>query len=90
MEGLQEMSWNHRVFRIRNKRPSGGTETFYGIKEVYYNKKGRADGWTKDFIDPGGNTISELREVLTQMLASTYKPVFNRKETLAKKKLKDG
>ena len=70
------MTWNHRVMRRVIKMPSGRRETFYDIREVFYNGRGKPDTYTADGIAPGGNALAELREELSMMLAATYRPIF--------------
>ena len=60
------MSWNHRVFK---------DEHGYSIRETYYGKDGRPDGWTKDEIAPFSPTLDGLRQELVLMLMATYKDV---------------
>lgn len=80
--------WNHRVKRnrVRRKFKNGHMvdETFYTIREVYYNGRGKPDGYTKDNIAPQGSTVAELRHELTMMLNATYKPVFRYKHERAR------
>lgn len=52
------MSWNYRVMKYKD----GGL----GVHEVYYDKKGKVDGWTKDSII-GGQSIEELLLVVETM-----------------------
>ena len=35
------MGWNHRVMKHKD-----GEDDFFTIHEVYYNKKGKVDGYT--------------------------------------------
>lgn len=78
------MSWNHRVVKSRERKTfkNGHTydETFYAIHEVYYDKKGRPDGVTKDNVHPQGSTVAALREELVMMLRATYRPVLSYKK----------
>lgn len=80
------MTWNHRLFKRRIKHLADkSTETFYSIREVYYNSKHMPDGYTAEDISPGGNTVDELREELVMMLKATYNPVFKSSECRKKK-----
>lgn len=51
-------TWNYRVIRREHKT---GDATFQ-IHEVYYDESGNIDGWTKEAVEPSGETIGELRE----------------------------
>ena len=66
------MSWNYRVVRQKNK-----LGTYYGIHEVYYNKKGKVSAMTQDLITPCGDTLEELKEDLQYMLEACNKPVLD-------------
>lgn len=68
-------TWNHRLFRRRITMPSGKRQTFYDVREVYYDAKRQEDGMTANAITPGGETVEELREELVMMLRATYHPL---------------
>lgn len=84
------MTWNHRVMRRVLRSPAGHREVVYDIREVYYNGKGRSDGYTKDAIAPQGSTLEELRHELTMMLHATYDPIFKHHHALKPSQLKPG
>ena len=73
------MTWNHRVVRTRTHRKFG-SETTYDIREVYYRRNGKPYLYSSSAIPAFGNTLTELRETLTLMLATTFKPLFYAKE----------
>ena len=61
------MTWNHRVFKSKEG---------YSIKEAFYDSKKRLpETATVDDISPFGESLDELREVLTMMLRATFNPV---------------
>jgi len=62
--------WNHRVM---HRKVSG--EDWYEIHEVYYDNYNKPDGWTKESVAPGGETIEELKEELHRMIECLDKPV---------------
>jgi hypothetical protein len=64
------MGWNHRVMKHKD-----GEDDFFTIHEVYYNKEGKVDGYTKKGTSAGGNSLQELREDLERMLKSLDKEV---------------
>jgi hypothetical protein len=43
-------------------------EVWYGLHEVYYNKKNQIWAWTEDPVDVTGDTVDELEQALTTML----------------------
>lgn len=69
------MSWNHRVYKRRWRR-NGSSETVYSIREVFYDNKGAANGYTAEDVAAVGSTKKELREELKRMYFATYGPVF--------------
>lgn len=66
------MSWNYRV--VKRKRMG---EEWYAIHEVYYDAQGTPETATELAIDPGGNTLDELRSELEHMLKAVSEPVLN-------------
>lgn len=77
------MTWDHRAACRTFRYPDGKKEKQWGIREVYYRKNGRPFLYTKDFMEPHGETLEELREELVLMLRATYRQVF--KESDVKK-----
>jgi len=59
------MSWNYRVF----KEVIDG-RSFYSIREIYYDKKGRPDSWTECDKAPCERTPEELLKTLAKMLVA--------------------
>ena len=68
------MAWNHRVMKQKD-----GDEDWYQIHEVYY-KNGKVNGYTKNGIAAGGNTLEELRAELILMVESLDKEVIQYEE----------
>lgn len=73
------MSWNYRVMKRKHKLPSGGTEDEFGIYEVYYNNKGKVDGWTEDSVAPHGETLEELKKAFDLYKGALDKPALDYK-----------
>jgi len=69
------MSWNHRVMKMKD-----GEDDFYQIHEVFYDKEGNVESYTKNGVTVGGNNIEEVKWVLREMLAALDKPVLDYKE----------
>lgn len=64
-------TWNYRVLR---KEHASGEVTFQ-IHEVFYDETGKIDGWTKDPVQPLGESLGELREDIRYFLAAFRKDV---------------
>ncbi len=81
------MSWNYRVRRSRQRSQFPHLRKFdevcYELVEVYYNRRGKPRAYSVHARTPNGSTVDELRHVLTDMLAATYKPVFDFKKERA-------
>lgn len=74
------MTWDHRIVAIRHKgrsKSEGGTETIYGIHEVYYDERGKLSMYTTEPVLVSGNSVSEVAETLGLMIRATLKPVLN-------------
>jgi hypothetical protein len=62
------MRWGYRLVKTKD-----GDDDFYQIHEVYYNEKGKVDGWTVKGATVGGHSKAEVRWVLEQMLEAINK-----------------
>jgi hypothetical protein len=71
---FQKMTWNYRVFRIREKSELH-EEVYYEVREVYYNNKGHIETWTEDGINPFGETFLELQADICNMMDALDKPI---------------
>ena len=69
------MSWNHRLMKMKD-----GEDDFYQIHEVFYDKEGNVESYTKNGITVGGKDIGEVKWVLLEMLAALDKPVLDYEE----------
>ena len=69
------MSWNHRLMKMKD-----GEDDFYQIHEVFYDKEGNVESYTKNGVTVGGNDIEEVKWVLREMLAALDKPVLDYEE----------
>jgi len=67
----REPTWGHRVI----KWTSTHGDEYFEIREVYYDRNGKIDGWTAEGIIPYGENLDELRETLEWMLKALEKPV---------------
>ena len=69
------MSWNHRLMKMKD-----GEDDFYQIHEVFYDKEGNVESYTKNGVTVGGKNIGEVKWVLLEMLAALDKPVLDYEE----------
>ncbi|MBM4055325.1 MAG: hypothetical protein FJ264_11805 [Planctomycetes bacterium] len=70
------MTWNYRVIRKLIKETN---ECIYEIHEVYYDKNGQIEGWTKESVKPSGITLAELREDIRYFLRAFREPALEEK-----------
>ena len=66
------MGWNHRVLRHIYTE-----ETWLAIHEVYYDDEGNPNSCTVDPIEPGGETLDELKAGLELMMKACEKPILD-------------
>lgn len=64
---------------MKHEKVDGGDD-WYQIHEVYYDSKLEPDSWTVDGVNPGGNTLEDLRDELIWMLEATEKEILIYKE----------
>ena len=67
------MTWNHRVVK---KISDDGSDEYYSIQEVYYDDEGKPYAQTID-LQVEGDTVTEIRKVLEQMLEALDNPVMD-------------
>lgn len=67
--------WNHRVIRKEQTDVAGQTWVSFGIHEVYYNDKNEPVACTENAVDPHGETLEELQEVMQWFAQALEKPV---------------
>jgi hypothetical protein len=65
--------------RRETKSPHDDERYTLGIYEVYYNTRDRIKGWTKDAMDPHGNTLKELSSDLAFMKRALTAPILDYK-----------
>lgn len=65
------MSWNHRI--LAYEETNG--EIYLAIHEVYYDKKGKANGYTENPISVHSDSVKGMRWVLNKMKEATSKPI---------------
>ena len=76
------MTWNYRVMK---SYPATKSDAWYSIREVYYDKDGKVDGWTEDEIAPESDTVEGLLEILGLMRNCLDKPILDEAELEAMK-----
>ena len=64
--------WNHRVVKTHYPKTD---ETFFTIHEAHYNDDGEIYTYTVSGVDPCGESIEELRDILNRMMSALDKPV---------------
>lgn len=64
--------WNYRVVK---KHYPDTDETCFTIHEAHYNDNGELYAYTESGVDPCGESIEELRELLNRMLRALDNPV---------------
>ena len=69
------MSWNHRLMKMKD-----GEDDFYQFHEVFYDKEGNVESYTKNGVTVGGSNIGEVKWVLLEMLKALSKPVLDYEE----------
>ena len=70
------MTWNYRVVESKNKHD----ETFFEIKEIYYDEYDNMKMFSVDGMKPGGETIKELKLDLRWMLKALSKPILKQSD----------
>lgn len=72
------MVWNHRVMRRVQVDPRGETLVTYGIVEAHYEKRGGLPhSWTEGYMEPMGESMTELIQDFACMLAALRLPVLD-------------
>ena len=70
------MTWNYQVIKLTQHG-----KTTYRLHEVYYNEGGEIANWTVEPVSVQGETLEEVRAVLTMMLDDVDKrPVLDMEE----------
>lgn len=69
--------WNYRVIKKQSSKPD---TTTYQVYEVYYDKQGKIESWTKTAVNPFGETPGELREDIRFFIKAFQKPILEEKE----------
>lgn len=69
------MGWNHRVLATKEVHLNGESEMVFSIHEVYYDKNGIPDGYTKNPISISTDSVSGLKWTLARIKECLDKPV---------------
>lgn len=69
-QGEASEHWNHRLLASE----SNG-ELFFSIHEVYYDKNGSPEGYTKNPIYVGAENVDGVKWVLSKMMKCLQKPI---------------
>lgn len=66
------MGWNHRVLKHKYEN-----NVYYKIHEVYYDKNGIPDGYTKDGTSVESDSVEGIKWTLDKMQECLSKPVLS-------------
>jgi hypothetical protein len=67
--------WNYRVVRFKGENDE---DTYYEIKEVFYNRDGSLMGYAD--ADVGGESFDDIIKVLDMMKQDAHKSVIDESE----------
>ena len=67
--------WNYRVIRFKGEQDE---DTYYEIKEVFYNRDGSLMGYCDASV--GGESFDDIIKVLDMMRENAHKSVINEEE----------
>ena len=65
-------TWEYRII----KHDTGETE-YYAVHEVYFDKSGKAEGWTEEPVSISGDNQQEVQKILGQMAKNCKNSVLN-------------
>jgi hypothetical protein len=69
------MTWNYRVIRFKGEQDE---DTYYEIKEVFYNRDGTLMGYSDATVS--GESFSDVIKVLDMMKQDAHKSVIDEAE----------
>ena len=69
------MSWNYRVVRFKDEE---NQETYYELKEVFYNRDGSLMGYSDATVS--GESFDDVIKVLAMMKEDAHKAVIDEAE----------
>ncbi len=61
------MHWNHRLWKQTFNKDADCEETYYSIRETYYNEAGEICGCTEAVADMSAESVEELQEMLIRV-----------------------
>lgn len=64
------MTWNYRVFEVKYHN-----ETYYELREVYYDEQGEVIGYTPEGTSPLSEDMIGLQQDMDHMLLALDKPI---------------
>jgi len=64
------MGWNHRILAHKQNG-----EVYLSLHEVFYNKKGKPDGYTLNPITVVGESLKSIKWTLKMMKKCSNKPI---------------
>ena len=75
------MSWNYRVVRFKGENEE---DTYYEIKEVFYNRDGSLMGYSDATVS--GESFADIIKVLDMMKEDAHKSVIDEEDFFKKVK----
>jgi hypothetical protein len=66
------MTWNYRLI-YKEEHLGKKIHGYFAIHEVFYDEKGKPEGWTENAVDVGAEDASEIKDILTQMLVDVHR-----------------
>jgi len=64
------MGWNHRILAHKHKG-----KVYLSLHEVFYDKKGKPDGYTENPITVVGEDLKSIKWTLKKMKQCSKKPI---------------
>lgn len=75
------MTWNYRLMRREYQNPlTRETEVVYGIYEVYYDKDGEVNGWSKDPENVLSESVDGIQWMVEKFSEALGKPILEYKD----------
>jgi hypothetical protein len=78
---VADMSWNYRVVRFKGENEE---DTYYEIKEVFYNRDGSLMGYSDATVS--GESFADIIKVLDMMKEDAHKSVIDEEDFFKKVK----
>ncbi|HUY52958.1 MAG TPA: hypothetical protein VMV24_00050 [Candidatus Dormibacteraeota bacterium] len=77
------MTWNYRIIKHDTEK-----RNYFAIHEVFYDNKGKITSWTENPIDIVGESKTDIKSILKQMVVDIETPTLKESELLGSLKPK--